>query len=84
MTRTEINNLFGRNREAGAGVPRASPHGAAVLDGSGQRQRDVRHLISNGYLSLERSEAAAAVAIAREAWIADNSPEPNNRRLREL
>jgi len=46
--------------------------------------RTVRHLISNGYLSLERSEAAAAVAIAREAWIADNSPEPNNRRLREL
>jgi len=32
----------------------------------------VRRLISNGYLSLERSEAAAAVAIALEAWIADN------------
>ena len=31
----------------------------------------VRRLISNGYLSLERSEAAA-VAIALEAWIADN------------
>jgi len=34
--------------------------------------REVRSLISNGYLSLERSEAAAAVAIALEAWIADN------------
>jgi hypothetical protein len=29
-------------------------------------------LISNGYLSLERSEAAAAVAIALAAWTADN------------
>jgi len=34
--------------------------------------RTVRHLISTGYLSLERSDAAAAVAIALEAWIADN------------
>jgi len=34
--------------------------------------RTVRHLISNGYLSLERSEVAAGVAIALEAWIADN------------
>ena len=34
--------------------------------------RKVRHLISNGYLSLESSETAAAVAIALEAWIADN------------
>jgi len=34
--------------------------------------REVRRLISNGYLSLERSEVAAAVAIALEAWIADN------------
>ena len=34
--------------------------------------RTVRHLISTGYLSLERSEEAAAVAIALEAWIADN------------
>jgi hypothetical protein len=34
--------------------------------------RQVRHLISNGYLSLESSEAAAAVAIALEAWIADD------------
>ena len=33
--------------------------------------RQVRHLISNDYLSLERSEVAAAVAIALEAWIAD-------------
>ncbi len=33
--------------------------------------RQVRHLISNGYLSLEHSEAAA-VGIALEAWIADN------------
>jgi len=33
--------------------------------------REVRRLISNGYLSLERSEAAAAVAIALEAWMAD-------------
>jgi hypothetical protein len=32
----------------------------------------VRHLIRNGYLSLESSEAVAAVAIALEAWIADN------------
>jgi hypothetical protein len=34
--------------------------------------RTVRHLISAGYLSLESSYAAAAVAIALEAWIADN------------
>ena len=34
--------------------------------------RQARHLISNGYLSLESSEAVAAVAIALEAWIADN------------
>jgi hypothetical protein len=34
--------------------------------------RQVRHLISNGYLSLESSEAAAAVAIALEAWVADD------------
>ena len=34
--------------------------------------REVRRLISNGYLSLGSSEAAAAVAIALEAWIADN------------
>jgi len=34
--------------------------------------RQVRRLISNGYLSLESSEAAAAVAIALEAWIYDN------------
>ena len=34
--------------------------------------RKVRHLISTGYLSLESSESAAAVAIALEAWIADN------------
>jgi len=33
---------------------------------------DVRRLISNGYLSLERREVAASVAIALEAWIADN------------
>ncbi|MGO9398461.1 MAG: hypothetical protein ACLP19_11555 [Xanthobacteraceae bacterium] len=33
--------------------------------------RQVRHLISNGYLALERSDAAA-VAIALEAWIYDN------------
>jgi len=32
----------------------------------------VRRLISSGYLSLERSEAAAAAAITLEAWIADN------------
>ena len=36
--------------------------------------REVRRLISTGYLSLESSEAAAAVAIALEAWIADNPP----------
>ncbi len=35
--------------------------------------RTVRRLISTGYLALESSEAAAAaVAIALEAWIADN------------
>jgi hypothetical protein len=34
--------------------------------------REVRHLISTGYLSLERSEAAAYVAFALEAWIRDN------------
>jgi len=34
--------------------------------------RTVRRLISNGYLCLERRDAAAAVAIALEAWIADN------------
>ena len=34
--------------------------------------RTVRRLISNGYLALESSEVAAAVAIALEAWIADN------------
>jgi len=34
--------------------------------------REVRRLISNGYLALERSEVTAAVAIALEAWIADN------------
>jgi len=33
----------------------------------------VLKLLSNGYLSLESSEAAAAAAtIALEAWIADN------------
>jgi hypothetical protein len=36
--------------------------------------RTVRHLISTGYLSLERREEAAAVAIALEAWIYDNLP----------
>ena len=34
--------------------------------------RQVRHLISYGYLSLERREVAGAVAIALEAWISDN------------
>jgi hypothetical protein len=34
--------------------------------------REVRHLISTGYLSLESREAAAAVACALEAWIYDN------------
>jgi hypothetical protein len=34
--------------------------------------REVRHLISTGYLSLESSKAKAAVAIALEAWIYDN------------
>ena len=34
--------------------------------------RTVRHPISAGYLFLESSYAAAAVAIALEAWIADN------------
>jgi hypothetical protein len=36
--------------------------------------RTVRHLISTGYLALESREAAAAVAIALEAWIYDNVP----------
>jgi hypothetical protein len=34
----------------------------------------VRHLISTGYLSLERSGTTPAVAIALEAWIYDNLP----------
>jgi hypothetical protein len=34
--------------------------------------RTVRHLITTGYLSLERREEAASVAIALEAWIYDN------------
>jgi hypothetical protein len=34
----------------------------------------MRHVISTGYLALESSEAAAAVAIALEAWIYDNLP----------
>ena len=36
--------------------------------------REVRHLISRGYLSLENREVKAAVAIALEAWIYDNLP----------
>jgi hypothetical protein len=36
--------------------------------------REVRHLISTGYLSLESREVKAAVAIALEAWIYDNVP----------
>jgi hypothetical protein len=36
--------------------------------------REVRHLISRGYLSLESRGAAPAVAIALEAWIYDNVP----------
>jgi hypothetical protein len=40
--------------------------------------RTVRHLISSGYLALESSETAAYVAFALEAWIADNSPEPES------
>ena len=35
-------------------------------------ERTVRHLISTGYLSLERRGNPAAVAIALEAWIYDN------------
>jgi len=34
--------------------------------------RQVRRLISGGCLALESSEVTAAVAIALEAWIADN------------
>ena len=56
-------------RQSGAGAPRTGPHGGLTVRVS---DREVRSLISNGYLSLERSEAAAAVAIALEAWIADN------------
>ena len=55
------------------------PHdGVAHNNISGKRYIDhwieagfERRLISNGYLALESSEAAA-VAIALEAWIADN------------
>ena len=36
--------------------------------------REVRHLISTGYLSPESSKSAPAVAIALEAWIYDNLP----------
>jgi hypothetical protein len=36
--------------------------------------REVRHLISTGYLSLESRDVAASVAIALEAWIHDNVP----------
>jgi hypothetical protein len=36
--------------------------------------RDVRHLISRGYLSLESRDSAAYVACALEAWIYDNLP----------
>ena len=36
--------------------------------------REVSHLISRGYLSLENREVKAAVAIALEAWICDNLP----------
>ena len=36
--------------------------------------REVRHLISRGYLSLENSGATPAVAIPLEAWIRDNVP----------
>ena len=36
--------------------------------------RIVRHLISTGYLSLQSSGAAPAVAFALEAWIYDNLP----------
>jgi hypothetical protein len=60
-------NWVTRNRATSgrAGAPRTCPRGATVPDGSG-------HLISNGYLSLESSEAAAPVAIALEAWVADD------------
>jgi hypothetical protein len=34
--------------------------------------REVRHLISTGYLSLESSGSAAYVGCALEAWIYDN------------
>ena len=34
--------------------------------------REVRHLIRTGYISLEGSKEAAAVAIGLEAWIYDN------------
>ena len=36
--------------------------------------REVRHLVSTGYLSLENHKVKAAVAIALEAWIYDNLP----------
>jgi hypothetical protein len=36
--------------------------------------REIRHLISRGYLSLENREVKAAVANALEAWIYDNLP----------
>ena len=48
--------------QARPSTPRTGPRGATVPDGW-VSDRQVRHLISNGYLSLESSEAAAAVAI---------------------
>jgi hypothetical protein len=41
--------------------------------------REVRHLISTGYLCLESSQSAPMVAIALEAWIYDNLPEPSRK-----
>ena len=42
--------------------------------------REVRHLISTGYLSLESRESAPMVAIALEAWTAmDEIPVPTSR-----
>ena len=47
-------------------------HSGGTQTGHQTDRAGVRHLISTGYLSPERREEAAAVAIALEAWIYDN------------
>jgi hypothetical protein len=57
--------------EAGAGTPLAEALRCLTVR-VGDRER--RHLISTGYLSLESRETAAYVAFALEAWIYDKCP----------